>query len=201
MEPEDYDVAITVDSEAKLQEFNSDAKSIDEPEDVAKAFSSKNVQSPTIPIPKPFNNSGGKLDFNVINCHVGSKTPNDEMTFESFATSKQQQEPVIMIQSDKTEDNLHRSYSPSECKVSEMSTESIIWLSHRLGPVLTARYLSRNLLRMLTLCYTSRENLTPLQEFSSNEQSYKITVMGDLNATKVLECLTSIASEFFFLIY
>jgi WD repeat-containing protein 81 len=88
-------------------------------------------------------------------------------------------------------------------QVSDMSVDSVVWLSHRLGPVLTARHLSRNLLRMLTLCYLGQENLSTMPSGGSDSQDTldtpaisisKGAVFGDQNAVKVLECLASIAS-------
>lgn len=91
-------------------------------------------------------------------------------------------------------------------RIADMSSESLLWLSHRLGPVLTARCLTRNLLKMLTLCYVGHENLLP--EECSNPPSptddntitsFSISdarIIGDKAATNVLDCLTSIAALF-----
>jgi len=93
-------------------------------------------------------------------------------------------------------------------RISEMSAESLVWLSHRLGPVLTSRFITRNLLKLLSLCYVGQENLLPEVDdggssFNSSPDAANLNyfsianarVVGDRSAARVLECLMSIAGE------
>lgn len=155
--------------------------------------------SPTIPIPT----TSKRNQLNAIDCEIGSKISTDEADLLEAAMSdnlKQEQSttPISPIKSS--------SDQQTQYQISDMAAESIIWLSHRLGPVLTARHLTRNLLKMLTLCYVGQENLLPDLSNDENIKSlhdnlYMFTVadgrvFGDRNAIKVLECLTSIAAVY-----
>ncbi|KAL4709964.1 hypothetical protein ACJJTC_003927 [Scirpophaga incertulas] len=86
------------------------------------------------------------------------------------------------------------------CKISDMSSESLIWLAHKLGPVLTCRYITRNLLKMLTLCYIGKDNLTLYDSEATDEfddiSIINSRVVGDRNAMKVIKCLTSIVAMY-----
>lgn len=140
----------------------------------------KGLMTPTIPIPS-------RKELSNISCDVGSKK--SEVEF-----------PVAVDARDSSQGKSN-DRPKNEAKISSMATESIIWLSHRLGPVLTARYLSRNLLKMLTLCYVGKENLIRAPKTDGGVDFISIAcsrVVGDNNAAKVLECLASIAGVYCF---
>lgn len=82
-----------------------------------------------------------------------------------------------------------------ENSVVQISKETLLWLSHRLGPVLTARHISRNLLRMMSLCFLPPEGLEPTDQHFADQQ-IRITsnmMSGDSLSVSVLECLRCVA--------
>ena len=68
--------------------------------------------------------------------------------------------------------------------VGEVAAETVKWLAHRLGPLLTARCLSRRLLRMLTICFlgdaqlasVSHEGQSPWSPRLATKVSHAVTV-------------------------
>lgn len=164
-----------------------------------------NLMSPTIPIPTSSSPSSKRNQLNTIDCEIGSKvsTEDTEMFIESSMVHKMSRERSTAASISSSVKPSNSSDQQTQYQISDMSAESLIWLAHRLGPVLTARHLSRNLLKMLTLCYIGQENLMPdLMENSECTKNlhddllmFTIAdgrVSGDRSAVKVLECLTSI---------
>lgn len=190
------------------EEDNVSFKSYESPQKSPANF--KDPKSPTIPIPLSYRR--GK-EVSSIDCDIGSKksfdsndfllqTPVDSSNMPTSAnipdkkigTSNKAQQQETSIQSVISSNSSVRSN-----RISEMSSESVIWLSHRLGPVLTARYITRNLLKMLTLCYVGQENLLPGANISGNINYFSIVdarVIGDEIAANVLQCLTAISGLF-----
>lgn len=115
------------------------------------------IMSPTIPIPS----SSKRNQLNTIDCEIGSKISTEDADFleSSMASQKAGREKSV------TAPSVSSSTKPcdqqTQYQIADMCAESLIWLSHRLGPVLTARHLTRNLLKMLTLCYVGQDNILP----------------------------------------
>ena len=57
-----------------------------------------------------------------------------------------------------------------QSNISQVAAESVLWLAHRIGPVLTAKFITRNLLRMLNLCYSERESVKESKEIHPNQK-------------------------------
>lgn len=152
--------------------------------------------SPVIDIPKPMFTSYlhfAEDDGNHTNIKRGSRQ------IKSLELSRDLDNKVPKVSKSFNEDELHGFSDVASCKISDMSLESLIWLAHRLGPVLTCRYITRNLLKMLTLCYIGRDNLTPCDDEEKDEfdDIAVVTnrVVGDRNAMKVIKCLTAMVGK------
>ncbi|XP_026082239.1 WD repeat-containing protein 81-like [Carassius auratus] len=92
-----------------------------------------------------------------------------------------------------SEEKEHKILLDTVCK-------TVRWLSAKLGPTLTSRFIARNLLRLLTTCYTGLDKHQFM--LSTNEENSldsvgsvyeKKPVVGDQTARPVLECLIYIA--------
>lgn len=161
----------------------------------------QDLKSPTIAIPSSFKRS---IQVNSIGCEIGSRKSTDSSDFLSNTPSEHFQRAadvrnLFKASEEKTQEPVK---APRSTRIAEMSSESLIWLSHRLGPVLSARYLTRNLLKMLTLCYVGQENLVPCSAeivINNNVSLFTIAngrVLGDQMSQNVLDCLTSISAIF-----
>lgn len=124
-----------------------------------------------------------------------SPQPNYPATETSVAQSATNTMTSGMVRSE-TDEFARTMSEKSESEVvniKDVATESIKWLSRRLGCVLTAKYLSRNLIRMLTLCYLGDEQLITITDSEKRFSKTSRLVFGDRNAHRVLECLSEIS--------
>lgn len=152
-------------------------------------------QPSTIPIPS----SSKRNQLNTIDCEIGSKISTEDADLLEASMEKQNasRDKSIAISSVVSSTKpCNSSDQQTQYQISDMSAESLIWLSHRLGPVLTARHLTRNLLKMLTLCYIGQETLLPdvlndegIKNLHDNLLTFTIAdgrIAGDRSAVKVL---------------
>ncbi|GAA6109657.1 WD repeat-containing protein 81 [Tachysurus ichikawai] len=95
--------------------------------------------------------------------------------------------------SENSEEKEHKILLDTVCK-------TVRWLSAKLGPTVTSRYVAKNLLRLLTTCYIGQEKHHFL--LSANEESSldcagsvyeKKPIVGDQTSKPVLDCLIYIA--------
>ncbi|XP_041353185.1 WD repeat-containing protein 81-like [Gigantopelta aegis] len=89
--------------------------------------------------------------------------------------------------------NLSSSSPADVINIHDIASESVKWLCCKLGPVLTAKYFSKNLIRMLALCYFGHEQLQIIQNTDDDCLKSSKLVVGDRNAQKILECLGHVA--------
>ncbi|GFY55894.1 WD repeat-containing protein 81 [Trichonephila inaurata madagascariensis] len=124
---------------------------------------------------------------------------NDEKAVESDTPEKSKDVTYVRVRETVSDSSPNENNFRQNLNVSDVSAESMLWLAHRLGPVLSAKYLTRNLLRMLTLCYDSSEKREIIYLSPGSKESVMLSIScrwfkGDINAFKVLDCLSRIAS-------
>ncbi|KAF2347870.1 Anaphase-promoting complex subunit 4 WD40 domain, partial [Trinorchestia longiramus] len=185
-----------------------DEEEMDDPSEIA-SLSSPHVLSPSINIPgqsKPdatseFYSSSlptMRLSKNKPTADIVMEDTSDvgyDVLDDSFLTQNSSASRVSENKSDDRSLESRSNFQSHECSIADVCYESVLWLGDRLGPVLTSKYLTRNLLRMLTLCYLpSNGALTPI--LPDPKDALSVTrkwVMGDRTSARVLDCLSSLA--------
>ncbi|CAL1537327.1 unnamed protein product [Lymnaea stagnalis] len=111
------------------------------------------------------------------------------LQFEQSTTPTRQRSTSDMVRSETEDLMLHLSSDSSGgiTNIRDIAADSVKWLCHKLGPVLATKFLSRNLVRMLALCYLGQEQLQFVEEQNVSKTSR--LVAGDINAQKILECI------------
>ncbi|GFO33505.1 WD repeat-containing protein 81 [Plakobranchus ocellatus] len=79
--------------------------------------------------------------------------------------------------------------SPGILNIRDIAADSVKWLCHKLGPALASRFLTRNLVRMMALCYLGQEQMQLVDRKEDLTIKTSRLVVGDRNSKKVLECI------------
>ncbi|KAL2096116.1 hypothetical protein ACEWY4_008264 [Coilia grayii] len=105
-----------------------------------------------------------------------------------------------MVAEEEDPDSLEDSAEKEHKILLDTVCKTVRWLSAKLGPTVTSRYVARNLLRLLTTCYVGPEKhqfVQPTTEENSLETGGSVyekkPVVGDQTAGPVLDCLIYVA--------
>lgn len=144
------------------------------------------------------------LDLTLSGCTEASGAT--VITLEGEFVNGMALEEKGIVGEQEEDDDDHDPLENSEEKEQKILLDTICktvrWLSAKLGPTVTSRYIARNLLRLLTNCYIGPENhqfVAPASEESSLDSVgmgsvyEKKPVVGDQTAGPVLDCLIYIA--------
>ncbi|KAK3712669.1 hypothetical protein RRG08_058571 [Elysia crispata] len=73
--------------------------------------------------------------------------------------------------------------------IRDIAADSVKWLCHKLGPTLASKFLTRNLIRMMALCYLGQEQVQLIDHNEDTSIKTSRLVVGDKNSKQVLECI------------
>ncbi|KAM6933877.1 WD repeat-containing protein 81 [Xenentodon cancila] len=145
------------------------------------------------------------LELTVSGCTEASRATDETLVaeFVNGMTIEETEKGIVEGQEDEDDADPSEESEEKEQKILlDTVCKTVRWLSAKLGPTVTSRYIARNLLRLLTNCYIGPENhqfMTPpcaeghLESVGMSNVYEKKPVVGDHTAEPVLDCLIYIA--------